>query len=204
MFLENCAANQKSKALVDRQLGGTRWLFAMPVHREFERVVRNLERARSVFALTLRENSLLAHIRTFAINGVREKTGVTRPVLLLLPLIMIAGLFVFVFLCVSAYSWLASLFNPAVGALLIAFFFALVGGAALSISTILRSRNRRSALLARQANRAAVLANPAILNIVLATGRKLGWHRAVPLASLALVAAQVIAALGARHPPRDR
>jgi hypothetical protein len=109
----------------------------------------------------------------------------------------------FVFLCVSGFYWLASLFGPVAGAVLMASLFAFVGVAAFLTVISLRSRTRRLALAARQAHRAALLANPAILEITVAAGRKLGWHRTIPLALLAVIAMQATSAIGARLAARD-
>jgi hypothetical protein len=108
----------------------------------------------------------------------------------LLPAIVLALVGAFIFLWVSAFYWLSSLFDPVFGALLMALFFAVVSMTVFATAVYLRDQTKRSALAARQANRGALLADPAILKMALAAGRKLGWHRTIPIAFLAAIAFQ--------------
>jgi hypothetical protein len=116
----------------------------------------------------------------------------------LLPLIALAVVSAFAFLCASAYWRLAALFNPVVGALLMTAFFAAIGMVALFAAVALRNRTKRAAQAVHQAQRAALFTDPAILETALATGRKFGWHRTIPVALLALLAVQVTSAIAAR------
>jgi hypothetical protein len=133
----------------------------------------------------------------------QAKTGITQPVLILLPVIVLALIGAFVFLCVSAFCWLSSLFDPVAGALLLTLFLAVVSMIAFATAVYLRDQTKMLALVARQANRAALLADPAILEMALAAGRKLGWHRTIPVAFLAVIAFQATSAIVARSWPRD-
>jgi hypothetical protein len=96
------------------------------------------------------------------------------------------------------------LFDPVVGALLMALFFAVMSMIAFAAAVHLRDQTKRSALAARQANRGALLADPALLEMALAAGRKFGWHRTIPVAFLAAIAFQATSAIVTRSSSRHR
>ena len=83
-------------------------------------------------------------------------------------------------------------------------FFAVIGMVALLAAIVLRNRMKKAAQVVQQAHRAALFTNPAILETALATGRKFGWHRTIPLALLVLLGVQATSVIAARRAPRER
>jgi uncharacterized membrane protein len=138
--------------------------------------------------------SLVAQIKSFVLNWLQARTGVTLLVLLLLPIMAVAAIVVYVFLCVSAFHWVAFSFGPVTAALLMTAFFAAVGMAALFAAIALRNQAKRAARVAQHAQRGSLLTHPAILETALSAGRKLGWRRTIPIALLAVLGVQATSA----------
>ena len=134
------------------------------------------------------------------LNWLQARTGVTWLVVILLPIIAIAAIVVYVFLCVSAFYWVASSFGPVTAALLMTAVFVAVGMAAIFTAIALRNRAKRAARVVQHAQRGSLLTHPAILETALSAGRKFGWRRTIPIVLLAVLGLQATsAAIAARR-----
>ena len=124
--------------------------------------------------------------------AIQSKTGATTGVFIWLGLAALAALTAFVFLCITAYVWLASRFGGVHAGLIVAGFFILVGLIAALFAALARRRARERAILARAAHAhcGSWLLDPRILATAMQVGRTLGWQRLVPVALLGVLVAQ--------------
>lgn len=124
--------------------------------------------------------------------AVQSKTGATPGVFIWLGLAALAALTAFAFLCVAAYTWLASLFGSVYAGLIVAGFFVLAALFAALAAALARRRARERAILERaaRAHAGSWLLDPRLLATAMQIGRTLGWQRLVPVALLGFLAAQ--------------
>jgi uncharacterized membrane protein len=124
--------------------------------------------------------------------AVQSRTGVNKSFIAWLVIAALAASAAFVFLCVAAYDWLALQIGSVNAGLVMAAIFALIAIVGLIICLLARRRARERAILERAARAHAPswLLDPKILATAVQVGRSLGWQRAIPLALIAIMAAQ--------------
>jgi hypothetical protein len=124
--------------------------------------------------------------------AVQTRTGITTSFIVWLAIVAFAALTAFVFLCVAAYDWLALQLGSVQAGLVMAAVFAAIAIVGLVICLLARRRARERAILERAARAHAPswLLDPKILATAVQVGRSLGWQRAIPLALVAIMAAQ--------------
>lgn len=97
----------------------------------------------------------------------------------------------FVFLCVSAFIWLARLYDPLTAALVLTGFFLLVSLVAVAVVIVIRRRTVEHARLELSTRAAMPWFDPKLMAVGMEIGRTLGWRRIVPLAAVGILAASV-------------
>jgi len=124
--------------------------------------------------------------------SVQTRTGITTSFIVWLAIVAFAALTAFVFLCVAAYDWLALQIGSVPAGLAMAAIFVVIAIVGLVICLLARRRARERAILERAARAHAPswLLDPKILATAVQVGRSLGWQRAIPLALVAIMAAQ--------------
>jgi hypothetical protein len=124
--------------------------------------------------------------------AVQTRTGITTSFIVWLAIVAFAALSAFVFLCVAAYDWLALQIGGVQAGLAMAAIFVVITIVGLIICLLARRRARERAILERAARAHAPswLLDPKILATAVQVGRSLGWQRAIPLALVAIMAAQ--------------
>ena len=124
--------------------------------------------------------------------AVQTRTGITTSFIVWLAIVAFAALTAFVFLCVAAYDWLALQIGSVQAGLVMAAIFVVIAIVGSIICLLARRRARERAILERAARAHAPswLLDPKILATAVQVGRSLGWQRAIPLALVAIMAAQ--------------
>jgi len=125
--------------------------------------------------------------------AMQARSGLTGGFFVWLTIILLAALTAFAFLCVAAYDWLSLQLGSIYAALAIAGFFILVALIGAVVAAMTRRRARERAILERAARAQSAsswLLDPKIFGAALQAGRTLGWQRIIPVALLALLAAQ--------------
>ena len=124
--------------------------------------------------------------------AVQTRTGITTSFVVWLAIVAFAALTAFVFLCVAAYDWLALQIGSVEAGLVMAAIFVVIAIVGIIICLLARRRARERAILERAARAHAPswLLDPKILATAVQVGRSLGWQRAIPLALVAIMAAQ--------------
>jgi uncharacterized membrane protein len=124
--------------------------------------------------------------------AVQTRTGITTSFIVWLGIVAFAALTAFVFLCVAAYDWLALQIGGVQAGLAMAAIFVVIAIVGSIICLLARRRARERAILERAARAHAPswLLDPKILATAVQVGRSLGWQRAIPLALVAIMAAQ--------------
>jgi hypothetical protein len=124
--------------------------------------------------------------------AVQTRTGITTSFIVWLAIVAFAALTAFVFLCVAAYDWLALQIGGVQAGLAMAAIFVVIAIVGSIICLLARRRARERAILERAARAHAPswLLDPKILATAVQVGRSLGWQRAIPLALVAIMAAQ--------------
>jgi hypothetical protein len=124
--------------------------------------------------------------------AVQTRTGITTSFIVWLAIVAFAALTAFVFLCVAAYDWLALQIGSVLAGLAMAAIFVAIAIVGIIICLLARRRARERAILERAARAHAPswLLDPKILATAVQVGRSLGWQRAIPLALVAIMAAQ--------------
>lgn len=123
---------------------------------------------------------------------VQARNGVSAGFLIWLAVVALATLSAFVFLCVTAYVWLALQIGSVFAGLVMAGLFILVAVIGLLVGSLLRRRARERAILERAARAHAPswLLDPRLLATALQVGRSVGWQRIIPVAIVGFMAAQ--------------
>lgn len=124
--------------------------------------------------------------------AVQTRTGITTSFIVWLAIAASAAAAAFVFLCVAAYAWLALQIGSVQAGLVMAAIFVVIAIVGIIICLLARRRARERAILERAARAQAPswLLDPKILATAVQVGRSLGWQRAIPLALVAIMAAQ--------------
>ena len=125
--------------------------------------------------------------------AIQVKSGASQAALIWLATAVVAAILTLSFLCVAAYVWLAGLFGGAIAGLIVAGFFLAVALLAALLAATERRAARQRAVLERAARGGAVgswALDPRFLGVAVEAGRKIGWHRLVPVALLGIMAAQ--------------
>jgi hypothetical protein len=124
--------------------------------------------------------------------AIQARSGLSVTVVVAMAAIAGALLTAFVFLCVSAYDWLAMQFGAVFAGLIMAGAFVVIALLAAFVCAVARRRARQRAILARaaQAHSRPWLLDPKILGAAVEAGRTIGWQRLVPIALLGFLAAQ--------------
>lgn len=124
--------------------------------------------------------------------AIQARNGASTAVLVWLAVMSLAFLMAFVFLCVSAYDWLALYYGSVDAGLIMTGIFIVIAIVAAIVSALIRRRVRERAILARaaKAHSPPWLLDPKILGVVVEAGRTIGWQRLVPVALLGFMAAQ--------------
>lgn len=124
--------------------------------------------------------------------AVQTRTGITASFIVWLAIVAFATSAAFVFLCVAAYDWLALQIGSVQAGLVMAAIFVAIAVVGIIICLLARRRARERAILERAARAHAPswLLDPKILATAVQVGRSLGWQRAIPLALVAIMAAQ--------------
>jgi hypothetical protein len=133
---------------------------------------------------------------------VQAKTGLTGILVAWLGIAAAAAIMMFVFLCITGWTWLSIKLGPVLGPLAMAGVFLIIAIVAALASVVLRRRTKQRAILEQTMRPppAVALVNPAVLNIAMQAARTLGWRRLVPLALLGILAAQLAQAPHRRGP----
>jgi hypothetical protein len=123
---------------------------------------------------------------------VQARSGLSTSVVVSAIVIVAALLVAFVFLCVSAYAWLAVEFGVVFAGLIMAGVFVVIALVATIACAAARRRARERAILARaaRAHSPSWLLDPKVLGAAVEAGRTIGWQRIVPVALLAFLATQ--------------
>jgi hypothetical protein len=127
-----------------------------------------------------------------AVLAIQAKSGVTPGLFVGLGIAAVAALIAFIFLCVAAYAWVATLVGHVFAGLIVAGFFILVAVIAAIVAMAARQSAKQRAILERAAHArgGAWLLDPKIVSTAVQVGRTLGWQRLVPVALLGFLAAQ--------------
>jgi hypothetical protein len=130
-------------------------------------------------------------MREFAL-AIQAKSGASPAVFIWLIVAVLGAVLALPFFCVAAYVWLAGLFGGIYAGLIVAGFFLAVALFAALFAVMARRSARQRAVLERAARARAGswMLDPKILAVAVEAGRKLGWHRLVPVALLGFMAAQ--------------
>ena len=137
---------------------------------------------------------------------IQARTGAALTLFVWAGLGIFASLIAFVFLCVALYDWLALQLNNVFAGLIVAGLFMAVALVAAIAGILARRRAKARAILERAARAQAPsrLLDPRIIGLAVQAGRRFGWQRVLPLAALALVAAQWARAYQTRADTRER
>jgi hypothetical protein len=124
--------------------------------------------------------------------AVQARSGASLGAVVWLAIAGVASLTALIFLCVSAYDWLALQYGSVAAGLTMAGIFVLIAILAAGIAALIRRRVRERAILARAAKAHAPswLLDPRVLGAAVEAGRSLGWERIIPMALLGFLAAQ--------------
>jgi hypothetical protein len=124
--------------------------------------------------------------------SMQARNGASLAVLIWVAVMALALFTAFVFLCVSGYETLSLRYDPVIASLAMAGIFVIVALVAAIVSMLIRRRVRERAILARAAKAHAPswLLDPRILGTAVEAGRAIGWQRIVPVALVAIMAAQ--------------
>jgi hypothetical protein len=122
----------------------------------------------------------------------QAKTGVSVVLLIWMPIVVIASITAFIFLCVSAYEWLSLDLGPVIGGWAMAGIFGGVVLISILGSAMSRRRTKQRALLQRSPAAPSILLNPKLLGLAVRAGRAPGWRRFASVAVLGLLAAHGI------------
>jgi hypothetical protein len=123
---------------------------------------------------------------------IQARNGVSAGFLVWLGVVALAAVTAFVFLCITAYVWLALQIGGVYAGLVMAGLFVLVAAVGLLVGSLLRRRARERAILERAARAHAPswLLDPRLLATALQVGRSVGWQRIIPVAIVGFMAAQ--------------
>jgi len=148
---------------------------------------------------------MFANVQRTLSLWLREKTGLTANVLILLCIAGVTMVGAFTFLCVSGYAWAAAQLGPVFGGLATAGVFLAIAAFCLVAAGWSRSRARRRATLERAARRrnASALLDPKLLRVAMEAGRSIGWQRLIPLALLGFLATHVAQERRRRDAPEE-
>jgi xanthine/uracil permease len=133
----------------------------------------------------------------------KARTGVGSGVLICALVAAVAAVMTFVFLCVTAFVWLAQIFGPVVAGLIVAGLFLVVTVVAVAMCIGLRNRNVEEAKL-ELAHRHAALLDPTVMRVGLQVANAIGWRRIVPLVAAGVFAAGVAAEWRKERPATDQ
>jgi hypothetical protein len=125
--------------------------------------------------------------------SLQARSGVTPALFVWLPIIVVALLAAFVFLCVAGYVWLSLQLGAVFAGLAMAGVFLLIALIGAVVSAVTRRRAQERAILERAARAKAStswLLDPKILGVAMQAGRTLGWQRIIPVVLLGFLAAQ--------------
>jgi uncharacterized membrane protein len=121
-------------------------------------------------------------IRHFTLT-VEAKTGFTPQILVWLVVAIVGAVGTLTFLTVAGYFWLAGLYGPIYGALIVAGVYFLVVVIGLVCALAIRRRTAERAQLQLAARQNSALFDPKILAVGMQAGRALGWHRLLTVAA---------------------
>jgi hypothetical protein len=135
---------------------------------------------------------MLKNLQQTFVLLVQAKTGVSGGLFVWLGSACTAAVFAFVFLCVAGYAWSSIKLGPVFGGLAMAGVFLLIAIIGAAASVLSRQRTKQRAVLERAESTrpTAALVNPRMLNAAMQAGRALGWQRLLPLALLAFLTVQ--------------
>jgi hypothetical protein len=124
--------------------------------------------------------------------AIQAKSGASQAALIWLTTAVLAAILALSFLCVAAYVWLEGLFGGIYAGLIVAGFFLAVALLAALLAAMERRSARQRAVVERATRGGAGswVLDPKILGVAVEAGRKLGWHRLVPVALLGFMAVQ--------------
>jgi hypothetical protein len=125
--------------------------------------------------------------------AIQARSGASAALFVWMAIIAFALLSAFVFLCVAAYEWLSLQLGGVFAGLTMAGVFVLIAAIGAIFSAFARRRAKERAILERAARARASsswLLDPKIVTAAVEAGRALGWQRILPVALLALMAAQ--------------
>jgi hypothetical protein len=118
-----------------------------------------------------------------------SKTGVSSTVIILGVVAALAAAATLAFLILAAFIWLAELYSPLTGALILSGCFLLVAVLGAVACVVRHRRTAEQAQLALAAHRQLPWLDPRYLAIGLELGRSIGLRRVVPLVAVGLLAA---------------
>jgi len=125
--------------------------------------------------------------------SLQAKSGLTPAFFIWMAIIALASLTAFAFLCVAAYDWASLQVGAVYAGLIMAGVFVLIAVVGAIVSAVLRSRAKKRAIAERAARAQAAsswLLDPKLLGAALQAGRTVGWQRVIPVALLAIFAAE--------------
>jgi len=124
--------------------------------------------------------------------AIQAENGLSTAVAVWSVLAVLALLAAFVFLSIAGYLGFAAKFGGFVAALIMAGIFVAIALIAVAIGALVRRRVRERAILARaaKARSPSWLLDPKVLGVAVEAGRSIGWQRLVPVALVAILAAQ--------------
>ena len=129
----------------------------------------------------------LRHLRLVA----EAKTGFSVPIGLWFLVTVISSGGVIVFLCISAFIWIARHYDPLTAGLAMACLFLLSATIAGFICVFAQQRNMERARLELAARGRTPWLDPKVLALGFNVGRSIGWGKLIPLVVVAVVAGVV-------------
>jgi hypothetical protein len=116
------------------------------------------------------------------------RTGFSVPIGLWLLVTIVSSGAVLVFLCISAFLWIALRYDQLTASLAMACLFLLIATIAGFVSVFARQRNMERARLELASRSRAPGLDPRVLALGLNVGRSIGWGKLIPLVAVAVVA----------------
>src|SRR5690348_5663322 len=92
---------------------------------------------------------MLANLQQTSALWLKAKTGLAASVFILLAVAFLAGLMLYIFLCVSAYEWLSGKFGPTFGGLSTAGLLLIIALICFVMAVLTRRRTQQHATLQR-------------------------------------------------------
>jgi hypothetical protein len=129
-------------------------------------------------------SSWLRHLTLLA----EARTGFSVPIGLWLLVTIVSSGAVVVFLCISAFLWIALRYDPLTANLAMACLFLFIASTAGFICVSARQRNMELARLVLASRSRTPWLDPRVLALGLNVGRSIGWGKLIPLAVVAIVA----------------